>query len=109
MLSQQIAWPPIKRNRVPAEISATKNEFQSSLRRKVAEPILTEPFDNGEAFFRLGSRDVFAIEPLTFLKTRDADDTLDAHHISMPDARASVHCWGANSTATSKAAPPILC
>ena len=82
-----IACPPIKRNRVPDEISAPKNSLQSSFRRKVAEPLPAEPFDDGETFFRRGALDIFAIEPLTFPEIGAADDTLYLHrHQNAPDA-----------------------
>jgi len=99
-----IACPPIKRNRVPAEISATKNACQSSLRRNVPEPIPAEPFDDGEALFRRGSRDVVAIKPLTFLQTRGADDTLDAHR-HQHARRAGVRPLRVGATSVRPAAP----
>jgi hypothetical protein len=74
-----IACPPIKRNRVPVEISTRKNSFQSSFRRKVAEPLLAKPLDGHETLFRGALREVFAVKLLAFFEIRDADDTLHAH------------------------------
>lgn len=79
-----IACPPIKRNRVPVEISARKNSFQSSFKDNVAEPRRAELLDGREALFRGRLREVFAVVRFARLERGGAEDTSNTHAWSMP-------------------------
>jgi hypothetical protein len=73
------ACPPIKTYRVPVEVSARKNAFQSAFRCKVLEVRLPEPLDDGEALFRGRLREVAAVDFVGFFERRDPDDALNLH------------------------------